>query len=317
MSKNLRKLMVFAGVVMLFAFSGCALLGERAQALVSTVSDIADEAVTEIVPTEEPTPDTEVWADPDDDTAEEPGESESAAIIDPITDEETNRIEGLCVHPYFPVIEGQVWQYQSYDEGNNIDTAEIFEISYTDIEGDQFTSLYRYFDPSGTEDLVLISSTWECTEDGLLQVEYPAFQFGDAYESINIDYETIEVSGITFPQPEQFVVGSSWDLEYVVTMLTTIEDVGTYFSTTVFKQNTEVMGFETVEVPAGIFEDAVRLESRVEMEVTAEVEGNTITIPTTFTFTSWYAKGVGLLLSLTEADLGSSVTELVSIQTAE
>ena len=316
MSKNVRILTVFAGVIMLFAFSGCALLGERAQALVSTVSDIVDETVTEIVPTEEPSPDTAVLADPDDDAAEEPGESESTAIIDPITDEETNQIEGFCVHPYFPVIEGQVWQYRSY-EGTNVEAAEFFEISYTEIDSDQFTTLYRYYNHPGADELVLIESEWVCTEEGLLQVDFPAFQFGDAYESINIDYETIEVSGITFPQPEQFVVGSSWDLEYVVTMLTTIEDVGTYFSTTVFKQNTEVMGFETVEVPAGIFEDAVRLESRVELEVTAEVEGNTITIPTTFTFTSWYAKGVGLLRSLTEAELGSSVTELVSIQTAE
>ena len=76
-------------------------------------------------------------------------------------------------------------------------------------------------------------------------------------------------------------------------------------------------GFETIEVPAGIFKDAVRLENRVTLEVTAEVEGNSFTIPTTFTFTSWYAKGVGLLLSLTEADLGNGVTELVSIQPAE
>jgi hypothetical protein len=163
----------------------------------------------------------------------------------------------------------------------------------------------------------LISSSWQCTEDGLLQVDYPAFQFGDAYESIDVDYETIEVSGITFPSSDQFVVGSSWELEYLVTMLTTIEEVGTYFSTTVFKQNTEVIGFETIEVPAGIFEDAVRLESLVVMEVTVEVEGNVFTLPTTFSFTSWYAKGVGLLRSVTDAGFGSGVTELVSIQTAE
>ena len=316
MSVKLRVPAVLCSIIMLFVFSGCGVLGERAEALVSSASDIVEEAVAEIQPTAEPTPASEAEAEPEDVTAEEPTESESASIIESTTKDETTRNNDYCVHPFYPVVEGQVWQYQTYEAGN-VENADIFEITYIDVEGDQFSSNYRFYDHTQTEDLVLISSSWECTEDGLLQVEYPAFQFGDAYESINIDYETIEVSGVTFPLPEQFVVGSSWDLEYVVTMLTTIDEVGTYSSTTVFKQNTEVIGFETIEVPAGIFEDAVRLESRVELEVTAEVEGNKFTLPTTFTFTSWYAKGVGLLRSVTDAGFGSGVTELVSLHTAE
>jgi hypothetical protein len=316
MSTKLRNLVVFAAIAMLFVFSGCALLGESAEELVSDVSGIVEDIVAEPDPTEEPIPTTEVEIESEDDTAEEPIDSESAALVETTTDEETNQIEGFCVHPYFPVIEGQVWTYRSYDEGN-VDNAETFEISFIDIEGDQFTSVHRFFDPTLSEDMVFIESTWTCSEEGLLQVEFPAFQFGDTFESISVDYETLEVSGITFPQPDQFVTGSTWELTYSISMMTTIDEVGTYASTTTVQHISEVIGFETIEVPAGIFEDAVRLETRTNMEMTIEVEGNVVTFPTTFTHTSWYAKGIGLLLSLTEADLGSGVTELVSIQPAE
>jgi hypothetical protein len=325
MSTKLRVLAVLYGVIMILVLSGCFLLGQRAESLVSDVSDIVEDVVAEPRPTEEPAPTTETEteaeaeaeADLDDYTAVEPTESESAAPVEATTDdEEANQVNGFCVHPYFPVIEGQVWQYRSYDEGN-VENAETFEISFTEIEGDQFTSVHRFFDPAVSEDMVFIESTWTCTEEGLLQVDFPAFQFGDTFESISVDYETLEVSGITFPQPDQFVEGSTWELAYSVSMMTTIEEVGTYASTTTLKQTSEIIGFETVEVPAGIFENALRVESRTEMEVTVDVEGSVFTLPTTFTQTSWYAKGIGLLLSLTEADLGSGVTELVSIQPAE
>ena len=320
MSKNIRLLTVFTGVVMLFVFSGCSLLGERAQALVADVSDIVEDVVAESQPTEEPTPATEAEtvakAGTDSETASADSESNALNENEPTTDGEASQIDGFCVHPYFPVIEGQVWTYQSYDEGN-VENAETFTISFTDIEGDQFTSVHRFFDPAISEDMVFIESTWTCLEEGLLQVEFPAFQFGDTFESISVDYETLEVSGITFPQPDQLITGSTWELTYSISMMTTIDEVGTYASTTTVQQTSEVIGFETIEVPAGIFEDAVRLETRMNMEMTIEVEGNVVSFPTSFTHTSRYAKGVGLVLSLTEADLGSGVTELVSIQPAE
>ncbi|MFZ1747134.1 MAG: hypothetical protein WAU17_14535, partial [Nitrospirales bacterium] len=54
-----------------------------------------------------------------------------------------------------------------------------------------------------------------------------------------------------------------------------------------------VQGQETVVVPAGIYQDAIRLEAKMIMKVHLSESGESI--QGTDTMTAWFARGVGLL----------------------
>jgi hypothetical protein len=67
----------------------------------------------------------------------------------------------------------------------------------------------------------------------------------------------------------------------------------------------------------GDFSDAVRVETRAVMAVNTTVDGNSVNMEFPFTFTAWYAEGIGLLRSTSETDMGGGVTELISIESVQ
>ena len=54
-----------------------------------------------------------------------------------------------------------------------------------------------------------------------------------------------------------------------------------------------VMGFETVTVPAGTFQDAIKVEARMAMKI--HLSGSHRTVSGIDVMTAWFAKGVGLV----------------------
>jgi hypothetical protein len=195
-----------------------------------------------------------------------------------------------CDHPYFPVREGASWTYRS--SGAGIETIHTQRIS--DVTADSFKTTTTFDD-------VVQETGWRCDERGLSQLDY-------ASDVEDFHLETLETDGVSFPPAEAWAVGASWENSFEVAGSMVQEGMSLSVSGTV--TNVErIIAQETVTVAAGTFE-AYRVEVATTMQMSSEVMGMTIPLGLSFASTSWYAEGVGLVKSETDAGVGTVVTEL-------
>lgn len=215
--------------------------------------------------------------------------------------------EGLCANPYFPVIEGARYTYQTETPAAGPTT---YSFTFSNVTPTSFDMVL------GDTETALVTYTWQCLEEGLLS---PSIQFNAGGPEMTI--ETVEASGITFPSPENISVGYTWTTRQVFT--TTMGDMGAgemqMYQT--MEQANEIIAIEPVTTPYGSFEEAVKVQSTGTMDIVMSMSGVEMP-PTTVKMSgaSWYVKDVGRVRSEDLSDFFGTgeptptISELISIE---
>lgn len=233
----------------------------------------------------------DIAAEPEKDMDMKEGEVTEAPaeeISEPIDALET----GYCAHPYYPVAEGASWTWVISSDIANDQTQTA---SITSVSADGFTSFYSLDDPGVTQDIA-----WYCTPEGLL-----ASQLSNLTGVENGTVSDWTASGISLPAAENFVTGASWETQYSFTV--TVDQDGTAFNASaVLVQTNTLTGYETVNTPAGNFENAARVEGAATLTITM------FDTPTTLSYTTvnYFAEGVGLVKSDASGTTGGSTVVL-------
>jgi hypothetical protein len=129
-----------------------------------------------------------------------------------------------------------------------------------------------------------------------------------------IEYESVDLSGITFPPDDQWQIGLTWTSVYTITGQMTLEGVGRVTSHIYATIENEITAQEEISVPAGNYADAMRVDSYGTLVVESRV--GEIALPpteTTFGHTNWFVKDVGMVKSASNEPDITYTSELVSV----
>lgn len=303
-------------LILLLGVLALAACGGDADTTAPTAEDaIATEPVAVVEPTEAMLPTDE----PSPAIVEEPTAVAEAptAVLEPTEaptvepapeaddDSQLSLPEGLCANPFFPVVEGRTYTYQTEVPDFGVST---YSFSFTNVTPTSFDWVL------GSEGEDVVTYTWQCTEEGLLS---PNIQLNTG---IDVSIELLESSGITFPVPDNVSVGSTWTTRYVTR--TTIGDTGLGAMETnqTIEVVSEIVGVEPVSVPYGDFDEAIKVQTTGTIEMATMLNGEALPA-TTFDFASntWYVEGIGQVRSedlsdfMGTGEVTPTVTELVSI----
>lgn len=209
---------------------------------------------------------------------------------------------GLCANSYYPIREGATWTYKS--TGATSGDYEFTE-TITEVHKDGFTVTSQIGDEPRLQE-------WGCTQEGLVTLQL-SDSTGAALstQSIGLDLEMKNVSGITFPK--QITDGMQWvhNLEFTGEV-----DVSNTAATAGGKVHTDFVarGVESVTVPAGTFE-AMKVDTVTTIDTSMAVQG--LEVPAAFTSTStlWFVENVGWVKTVNQGELGGqSFTEVIELQ---
>jgi len=227
-------------------------------------------------------------------------EEKSEETAEEAVELEKDEYDGLCSNPYFPVKPDFVWNYLVKSP------SETYEYN---------SSFYEITDSSFTEKIG--SSTfnadikWLCLLDGLVQSEYSALMLEE--DDQGIEFTTESFDGITLPSLEKWVIGYKWDTLYKVRTIITDEGEQMTFNGDIIINN-EIVAMESVTVPAGIFPEAVKIDSDKSMNISADIEGVSMSFNAYTDISSWYVGETGLIKQTSQATCGTTTVELLSIE---
>lgn len=209
-----------------------------------------------------------------------------------------------CDHPFFPIEEGAYWTYQEPE-------TEGYTIRIEDADQDQFRMIQEMYD-----DDAMYSVDWFCTDDGIMRGTFGLMDiFNDSddeeEESPEFQFETLEWEGETLPSPGLIAEGYSWVSDYKLRAIVEDEVNPSSLEITV-KVNHVIAGNEEVVVPAGTFNDALRVDSSGSIEMVMLMGEMTTNLPNvSFFYSTWYAEGVGMV-KINNTYMGESIaTELI------
>jgi hypothetical protein len=180
-----------------------------------------------------------------------------------------------CNHPYYPSAPKTTWVFENSGFSSSQYTQRILsgDASGFTVEND-FGKLK-------------IQNTIDCAADGSL---------------VQTRYATL--SGA------KWVVGGRWTYSYKVKITSSMSGQNMAQNGTVSIEST-ILKEESVKVPAGTF-TALKVSQKIVLNLTMVLSGKTTPINTTNTSTSWFAKGVGLVQSVTVVGKQTSTSQLVS-----
>ncbi len=206
-----------------------------------------------------------------------PASGDSAAAI--ITEDASlTQGSGFCANEFFPLRSDKTWKY-TITSG---DMVSDYAITYKDISDSAFTAVQTF--PNLTSEVA-----WQCNEEGMLSSEYASMNFSS---DTDVDFETLEATGVVLPPADQMTIGKVWDMTYTV-QVTIINSGAEIQADGVISISREVAALESVSVPAGTYDEAYRVDNIGEM--TIEVMGTKTSTP--LMYSDWYVKGVGLVKS--------------------
>lgn len=237
-------------------------------------------------------PDNQVVTNP----TEEPDEQQPAPINE-------GKLNDVCNHPLFPIVEGATWTYQ-------YETDEGYTMTIDEVDENRFT-MTQVMDDENT----VLTNEWYCSEDGILQGNFGQVNFLDESTELGdfeLAFETIEWNGETLPPMDALEVGYTWNSDYTLTADVDMQGFNTTMEMTISIEHT-LGAIEEVMVQAGTFPNAYRIDSvsSVTMNLGLGEAATPYTVQD-FSYSSWYAKGVGMVKSDDEFAGYESMVELVS-----
>jgi len=204
---------------------------------------------------------------------------------------------GLCDHPYFPIDEDLVLTYSQSATGLSSEMVVEYEVTGED------TFVVRQT-VTGSGESFTAEGEWVCTEEGFVQTS----NIGLETSVPGVEFSDLEYSGVTLPPADEFVEGARWQNMYRAAGSATVNELTVDYDVAII-QDSKLVGFEEVTVPAGTFEAA-----RVESIETLSLSASDVAAPDVTTSSIiWYAEGVGIVkIESAEGD-DTFVQELVSI----
>lgn len=232
---------------------------------------------------------------------EEPASSEERSGASDPTDEPPVAVSSLCDNEYYPVVNGATWSYSGTSSATE-------DFAYTNtissVRDDGFTVTVEF------DDVTLVQE-WACIADGILALDTGGGAAGTVTTSdINLEMETQNVSGITYPN--EILPGNTWahTLDYTGKMDVAGEFVDVSGDTT---YSYTAIGIENVTVPAGTF-DAMKIEVITTININMTIQGSEVPVTVTSTSTSWFAEDVGWVKSDSTSDvLGAPSSETIEL----
>lgn len=181
-----------------------------------------------------------------------------------------------CGNPYYPVINGAIWNYQSGET----------QIAYTMVETDRDKGTYKFNIQS---DKSTFTIDLKCTDKGVVIMDSPGATTTVSDENGTATVSTYEVEGVTIPN--NLKVNDKW---------TQMIKVMTEGQQSVIFHEFAVIGFQEITVPAGKF-NALKVDQTGYLEMMGQ--------KITFHGYQWFAEGVGTVKSSWD---DAPVVELVS-----
>ncbi|MFW5713773.1 MAG: hypothetical protein ACOCYU_03800 [Brevefilum sp.] len=217
--------------------------------------------------------------------------------------------DSACYHPFFPVVDGASWTYESTDSsGYTIQIEETGEDTFT------MTQIMADEDAEFTVD-------WFCSDNGLLRGTFGQFdilnQVISEEETPEMTFDTIEWEGETLPAPELMETGYTWTSNYTLNAEVSLEGFSQMMDVKVSIDH-EIGAIEEVTIPAGTFPEAYRVDStgRIELFMKMDESSNPLN-DFEFNFSTWYVEDVGMVQSGSEFLGYSSTVELAEFSMPE
>lgn len=260
------------------------------------VDEIAS-SPTESIQTEEPAETQPITEEENIETPEETELPEENPVVE-------NMGASLCNHPYFPIVDNATWTYQPSDSSSYFLTIdELMDDSFImrqEVPDEQFEAIVEWF----------------CTEEGILRGSFAQLdlidQGGGMMGEPEIEFETLEWTGETLPEPNQLDVGYFWISSYTLSADVNV-DGDIQQTKIIVALDHHVEAFEGVSVAGGTFPDAMRVDSDGAMAISVEMDGQDVPVSgMEFTYTTWYAEGVGMVKMSNDSAGFQSTVELVS-----
>lgn len=212
-------------------------------------------------------------------------------------------ITGDCANPFLAVSSGRTWFYSTGATG--IPPVK-FSLTYGDVTPDSFTA-YQTFPELKTE------VTYFCGGEGLITSEFASINL-TSLSGGTIDYETLDFSGETLPPAEDWAVGHTWNTTYKMAGTFVMEGQLADAETELTVQN-EITTIEEVEVPAGVYPEAYRVDSTGMMIVTFSMGDLVVPgVEIAFDFSTWYVRDVGMIKTSATYEGSVSTVELLSLE---
>jgi len=211
-------------------------------------------------------------------------------------------VSGICANDYYPVLQGATWSYKSTGSPAG-------DYSFTDtisvVKEDGFTLSSKFGELTRTQE-------WSCKEEGLvaLQLGGPSAATLNS-QDMNFTLDVKKVEGVTYPR--EMKPGGTW--QHLLEFEGEMEIAG---ETATAEGNAQTaftaQGTESVTVPAGTFE-AVKVQTDTNIVFTIQVQGISVPVSFSGTYSYWYAKGVGWVKAEGQGNItGTSFTETIELQ---
>lgn len=208
-----------------------------------------------------------------------------------------------CDNIFYPMAADNQWNYQF--KVNDEQTAGSHESALSLTVTESFASSAVLAIKSYNSENVS-ESTVKCQNQAILDFPITELKMvlGELANDIDLEYE----SGIYMPSEQEFIA-NNWSMEWE-TNFTANGNLKTYYEgeelTAVLddspvKMMWKVIGTgESLQVPAGNFEDLVKMECEISFDIKnlqTNIQGNNINIATTLTLNAelWYAPHIGLI----------------------
>ena len=218
-------------------------------------------------------------------------------------------VSGACGVSYFPILPDKTWTYRMLQENNLYIENKIW---YEEVTDTAFTWKQQMDgDPPITSE-----ARWTCSDEGMISTDFASTNIPMIMQQMGYDYdyqiETMDFSGITFPADDQWFVGSEWTGSWIVESDLTVEDLGLVHAVINVTMNNVIGAEEPVTVLLGSYENAMRVDSTMLLDMSIETQGITLpAIKGEYTMTSWFVQGIGMVKQISnDADFAMELASL-------
>ena len=208
-----------------------------------------------------------------------------------------------CDNIFYPMAVDNQWNYQFKVNDEQIAGSHESALTFTVAESSDSSAVLAiksYNSENVTE------STVKCQNQAILDFPITELKMvlGDLANDIDLKYE----SGIYMPSEQEFVA-NNWSMEWETNFIANGnlqayyegEELTAVLDDSPVKMMWKVIGTgESLQVPAGNFEDLVKMECEISFDIKnlqTNIQGNNINIATTLTLNAelWYAPHIGLI----------------------
>ena len=209
---------------------------------------------------------------------------------------------GSCENDLLPVVQGASWNYYSAGGPNG-------DFFYTDTI---IESTPTGFTLSSQFPTLTLTQKWFCAQEGLLALQLGGGTTASvSMQNMIADFKTKEVSGLSLPRT--IAPGMQWNYKLIMEG----SEAATGDSAQpprIFNLAMQEMGYETIYVPAGVFE-AVKIQATFDAQINVDFQGSFFLYTVNGSSIHWYAPGVGLVKSIENIEFsGTPFTSTIELQ---